>query len=91
MLKFRPFQLIFSILFFMELVMAMLLKVFETRIGSNSDITLWSEAFWTVTQVSLNCGYGNVYPVTYEGKVICVLTGIIGLLIFSLVIASIGE
>lgn len=33
MLKFRPFHLLFTILLFMEILMAMLLKIFESRVS----------------------------------------------------------
>lgn len=34
MLKYKPFELIFSILLFMELELAMLMKIFESRLNS---------------------------------------------------------
>lgn len=91
MFKFRSFHLIVTILLYMEFECAMLLKIFEMRENSSTEITLWIQSLWTVTQVSLNCGYGNIFPITYEGKIIGILTGVVGILLFSLIIASISD
>ena len=72
------------------LELGMLLKIMETD-NYNNYITNWSDSFWTVFMIMANSGFGDVFPISYSGKFVTVLTGIIGYLIFSLVILGISN
>lgn len=73
------------------LELGMLLKISETNNFYDSYLTDWVEVFWTVFMIMVNSGYGDVFPVSYWGKIVSVLSGIIGYLIFSLVILGISN
>ena len=88
--KKNPFRLLIWSLFFIGIQLSMLLKIFESPLGflDSHSLSYWSNCFWTTFMIMLTTGYGDCFPQTYFGKLISVLSGISGYLVFSLIIIS---
>lgn len=56
----------------------------------NSKITNLGDAFWWAIGTVTMGGYGDVYPITIEGKIIASILMFIGIAIFGLLISTIG-
>ena len=56
----------------------------------NSKITSLGDAFWWAAVTVTTVGYGDVYPVTVEGRVIATIIMVIGIAILSILISTVG-
>ena len=87
----KPFSMLLSYLLLIGLYLSLILKLaeFPTEIRNESDLYIWNNSIWASFTVMLSMGYGNCIPVTYVGRFISVISGVIGYILFSLfVIAS---
>ncbi|CAN5837251.1 potassium channel family protein [soil metagenome] len=57
----------------------------------DSKITNLGDAFWWAVVTVTTVGYGDVYPITFEGRVIASVIMIIGIAILGLLISTIGS
>jgi voltage-gated potassium channel len=58
--------------------------------ASDSKITSLGDAFWWAAVTVTTVGYGDVYPVTVEGRVIATVIMVIGIAILSILISTVG-
>jgi voltage-gated potassium channel len=56
----------------------------------NSNITNLGDAFWWAVVTVTTVGYGDVYPITFEGRVIASVMMVIGIAILGILISTIG-
>jgi voltage-gated potassium channel len=56
----------------------------------DSKITSLGDAFWWAAVTVTTVGYGDVYPVTVEGRVIATVIMVIGIAILSILISTVG-
>ena len=89
----HPFYVLLSYLVFSSLYLSLLLKLFESPIELRDQTALyyWSNSIWTSFVTMLTIGYGDVFPVTYLGRTVSVITGIVGFIIFSLFVIAINN
>jgi voltage-gated potassium channel len=55
-----------------------------------TKITNLGDAFWWAIVTVTTVGYGDVYPITAEGKVIAALLMIVGIAILGILISTLG-
>ena len=56
----------------------------------DSKITNLGDAFWWAVVTVTTVGYGDVYPVTFEGRIIATVIMIIGIAILGILISTLG-
>lgn len=56
----------------------------------DSNITNLGDAFWWAVVTVTTVGYGDVYPITFEGRVIASVIMVIGITILGILISTIG-
>jgi voltage-gated potassium channel len=57
---------------------------------SNSKVTSLGDAFWWAIVTVTTVGYGDIYPVTTEGKIIASILMIVGIGILGILISTLG-
>lgn len=89
----KPFQTILTILMFGVFHLSFLMKISESPkpIRSESFLTLWANCFWLAFITMLTIGYGDLHPVSYQGRIVAVALGILGYICFSLILTSISQ
>ena len=75
-------SMIVMALFLLVFVGGMLLYLFE-KTGNENISTYW-DGVWLAAATASSVGYGDVYPVTAEGKVISSILGFSGLLLIGI-------
>lgn len=56
----------------------------------NATITNMGDAFWWAVVTVTTVGYGDVYPITFEGRMIATLVMVIGIAILGILISTFG-
>lgn len=56
----------------------------------DSKITNLGDAFWWAVVTVTTVGYGDVYPITFEGRIIATVIMVIGIAILGILISTIG-
>ncbi len=56
----------------------------------DSRITTLEDAFWWAVVTVTTVGYGDIYPITFEGRIIASIIMIIGIAILGILISTIG-
>jgi len=68
-----------------------LLEIYLIEHGvEGTKITNLGDAFWWAIVTVTTMGYGDVYPITAEGKVIAALLMIVGIAILGILISTLG-
>jgi voltage-gated potassium channel len=62
--------------------------IYNYEIGINKNMNNYGDALWLSFTTLTTVGYGDIYPITIEGRIFCVILIITGLGLFSL---STGE
>lgn len=84
-------RLVFIIFFSIATVTAGALSVYVVeRNAPESTITNLGDAFWWAVVTVTTVGYGDVYPVTFEGRVIATVVMIVGIAILGILISTLG-
>lgn len=85
-------NLIFSLLglFIFYGVIILLLHSIESGIAG-SEMVSWQDALWYVVATITTVGYGDVYPVTYEGRIIGFVTMLSSLGVYGFIIGQIAN
>ena len=61
------------------LVIFSAIAILEVEIGTNGNIKTAEDAIWWSFSTLLNSGYGDVYPITTEGRIIAMILMIFGI------------
>lgn len=82
----KPFYTLLTYLICFILYFSTLLKLAESAIelADETGLRYWSNAIWVAFVTSLRIGYGDYYPITYLGRIICIALGVFGYIMFSL-------
>ncbi len=84
-------RLIYIVLLSVMTVTAGALSVYVVENNApDSRITNLGDAFWWAVVTVTTVGYGDIYPVTFEGRVIASLIMIIGIAILGILISTLG-
>ncbi|XP_052001188.1 potassium channel subfamily K member 18-like [Xyrauchen texanus] len=67
-----------------------ILKTFNTKKQHNQNWTFYGSLLFCCT-VFTTVGYGQIYPVTTEGKVACILYALVGIPLMLLLISDVGD
>lgn len=82
-----PFQAILIVFIFTLLVFSSNVRVFEKSVSNTS---LWDEIWLTfITETTI--GYGDYYPSTHIGRLICGFASILGIFVFSYNVMTVKE
>lgn len=84
-------RLVFVIFLSIATVTAGALGVYVVeRNAPNGNITNLGDAFWWALVTVTTVGYGDVYPVTFEGRLIATVVMIVGIAILGILISTLG-
>lgn len=84
-------RLVFIIFLSIATVTAGALGVYVVeRNAPEATITNLGDAFWWAVVTVTTVGYGDVYPVTFEGRVIATVVMIVGIAILGMLISTLG-
>jgi len=67
------------------------LAFFEFEKLSNSNIHTFFDAFWWAFVTTTTIGYGDIFPVTTEGRIIGMILALLGMGLFSLITAELAS
>ena len=85
--KQKAFQKLFIALAFISVSLAFLIVPLEAR-ATDPYITSIEDAIWWAVSTVTTVGYGDMVPVTLEGKIIGIILQITGVVIFGGIIGS---
>ncbi|HYG00551.1 MAG TPA: ion channel [Candidatus Saccharimonadales bacterium] len=84
-------RLVFIIFLSVSTVTAGALGVYVVeRNAPNATITNLGDAFWWAIVTVTTVGYGDIYPVTFEGRMIAIVVMIVGVAILGILISTLG-
>lgn len=91
LMKSRPFTVLLSSLFISLFIFSYLLRLFESPLSeaSGQDFTSYNNAMWNMVITLTSAGYGDFYPKTFWGRVVGVSICFWGVIITSLVVATV--
>ncbi len=85
------FEFYFILSFFTFFFLASLIIMFSLEYGAgNPNIKNLFDALYLVIITMTTVGYGDITPITWEGKVISMILGMSGLFIFSMSVATVS-
>lgn len=85
------FEFYFLLSFFIFFFLAALIIMYSLEAGAgNPNVKTFFDAVYLVVVTMTTVGYGDVVPITWEGKILAMLLGAGGLFIFSMSIATIS-
>jgi voltage-gated potassium channel len=84
-------RLVFIVFLSISTVTAGALGVYVVeKNASNATITNLGDAFWWAIVTVTTVGYGDIYPVTFEGRMIAIVVMIVGVAILGILISTLG-
>ncbi len=81
------------IAYILMLIIVMLycsLAFFEFEKVTNSNIHTFFDAFWWAFVTTTTIGYGDIFPITTEGRIIGMILSLLGMGLFSLITAELA-
>lgn len=89
----RPLKLIMIMITFGVFYLSFLLKISESpeQVRAEGHLYLWANCVWLAFVTMLTIGYGDLHPITYQGRLVAITMGMFGYVFFSLVLTSIGK
>lgn len=78
------------------LVLAQILRIFEIPYDINNgvnsvDLTDYASGVWLIIITSTTVGYGDIYPHTIGGQIVCIITAFWGTFIVSLLVLVVAN
>ena len=100
-LKFRPFIILFLSILIIVALCAFALRTFEygvinpkehyKNLIDGNDLVYLLNCFWVIIITMVTVGYGDLYPRSHLGRGIVIIAAILGMLLTSLMIVSLGN
>ena len=100
-LKFRPFIILFLSILILVALCAFCLRTFEygvinpkeeyKNLIDGNDLVYLLNCFWVIIITMVTVGYGDLYPRSHLGRGIVIIAAILGMLLTSLMIVSLGN
>uniref|UniRef100_A0A914HJZ7 Calmodulin-binding domain-containing protein n=1 Tax=Globodera rostochiensis TaxID=31243 RepID=A0A914HJZ7_GLORO len=90
MLFLHPGPTLSTFVFCFWLVGAYILRLCESNIEDNKLLTYYN-TLWMMCVTFLTIGYGDIYPVTTCGRLMAIVTGIVGVCVASMIVAVIVQ
>ena len=100
-LKFRPFIILFLSIIIIVALCAFALRTFEygvinpkeeyKNLIDGNDLVYLLNCFWVIIITMVTVGYGDLYPRSHLGRGIVIIAAILGMLLTSLMIVSLGN
>ena len=100
-LKYRPFIILFLSILILVALCAFCLRTFEygvinpkeeyKNLIDGNDLVYLLNCFWVIIITMVTVGYGDLYPRSHLGRGIVIIAAILGMLLTSLMIVSLGN
>ena len=100
-LKYRPFIILFLSIIILVALCAFCLRTFEygvinpkeeyKNLIDGNDLVYLLNCFWVIIITMVTVGYGDLYPRSHLGRGIVIIAAILGMLLTSLMIVSLGN
>ena len=88
--KKKPGELLIILMVVSGILLSMILKISEGVLmeGDEFSFSFWINCIWTVYLNMLTTGYASCYPETLVGNSVAVVSGVLGNILFSVMLLS---
>ena len=100
-LTYRPYIAIFLVTLIIVLICAYFVKIaeygvmeFDTKsknLSEENDLAYLLNCIWLIIITMVTVGYGDEYPKSHFGRVVIIIAAILGMLLVSIIIVSLGN